>query len=168
MWKTRLINPGFRGMIMTTKLQQPLLVLTFKSWDEGSENKIHPTMAFLLSPKSPAPSSKETSSDCMTNQPRQKHRAGATDCTSAKSHQQNKLPSKIKHFAMQRKTGLSRWPPRKQELSAWMFKFKLFPQTQFAGKSAKYNTTPLSFLSRAFHTSYRRHPLYCMESDSQG
>lgn len=43
---------------------------------------------------------------------------------------------------MQRKTGLLQWPPRKQELSAWMFKFKLFPQTQFAGKNAKYNNHP--------------------------
>lgn len=40
-----------------------------------------------------------------------------------------------------------------------MFKFKLFLQTQFADKGAKHNTTPLSFMSGAFHTSYRGHPL---------
>lgn len=32
--------------------------------------------------------------------------------------------------------------------------FELSLQTQFAGKSVKYSTTPLSFMSRAFHTSY--------------
>lgn len=72
-----------------------------------------------------------------------------------------------RHWAP-RKTGLLQGLSRKQGLSMWMCEFKLFLQTQFAGKNAKHNTTPLSLMSRAFHISDRGYLCCCFGSESQG
>lgn len=66
-------------------------------------------MVFLLSPKSPFLSPKETSNDCIIKQSQKGHRQEQQIV-----QQQNKMPSKIKHFAMQR-----RKKERKMELLQW-------------------------------------------------
>lgn len=95
----------------------------------------------------------------MINQPWKECRAEATDYTSAKWHaKQNKALCNVETWRGE-EDGIVTMFFQKTGTIHLNVQVQIVPTNQFAGKSAKYNTTPLLFLSKAFHISYRGHCL---------